>query len=125
MLAYQSLSKAAVAEQRVEATRIAVDAGIRFADNFGDHPQTLAVLTRSAEDLYQIEAYDEAIQVARRVAQNIPPADPALQRIVWGVIADAEFTQQRFDLAENAYSCLLYTSPSPRDKRQSRMPSSA
>ena len=24
-----------------------------------------------------------------------------------------------------AYSCLLYTSPSPRDKRQSRMPSSA
>ena len=27
-------------------------------------------------------------------------------------------------LVEN-YSCLLYTSPSPRDKRQSRMPSSA
>ena len=26
---------------------------------------------------------------------------------------------------ERAYVCLLYTSPSPRDKRQSRMPSSA
>ena len=26
---------------------------------------------------------------------------------------------------ENIYTCLLYTSPSPRDKRQSRMPSSA
>ena len=26
---------------------------------------------------------------------------------------------------ENPGSCLLYTSPSPRDKRQSRMPSSA
>ena len=26
---------------------------------------------------------------------------------------------------EKACSCLLYTSPSPRDKRQSRMPSSA
>ena len=25
----------------------------------------------------------------------------------------------------DAYGCLLYTSPSPRDKRQSRMPSSA
>ena len=25
----------------------------------------------------------------------------------------------------NIYTCLLYTSPSPRDKRQSRMPSSA
>ena len=26
---------------------------------------------------------------------------------------------------ETSYTCLLYTSPSPRDKRQSRMPSSA
>ena len=27
--------------------------------------------------------------------------------------------------ANNYWGCLLYTSPSPRDKRQSRMPSSA
>ena len=34
---------------------------------------------------------------------------------------------QTLTLVENrlGYSCLLYTSPSPRDKRQSRMPSSA
>ena len=31
-----------------------------------------------------------------------------------------------FDSENNVYvTCLLYTSPSPRDKRQSRMPSSA
>ena len=29
------------------------------------------------------------------------------------------------DLLGQIYFCLLYTSPSPRDKRQSRMPSSA
>ena len=29
------------------------------------------------------------------------------------------------DTIENLMACLLYTSPSPRDKRQSRMPSSA
>ena len=29
------------------------------------------------------------------------------------------------DRSPNTYTCLLYTSPSPRDKRQSRMPSSA
>ena len=28
-------------------------------------------------------------------------------------------------IKENIMNCLLYTSPSPRDKRQSRMPSSA
>ena len=28
-------------------------------------------------------------------------------------------------MTDPSYACLLYTSPSPRDKRQSRMPSSA
>ena len=28
-------------------------------------------------------------------------------------------------VTNDIYTCLLYTSPSPRDKRQSRMPSSA
>ena len=34
-------------------------------------------------------------------------------------------SQVIFWLLNRDYSCLLYTSPSPRDKRQSRMPSSA
>ena len=39
---------------------------------------------------------------------------------------DEEIEEHVFnELVEEAYSCLLYTSPSPRDKRQSRMPSSA
>ena len=40
------------------------------------------------------------------------PAEPVRTR--WEVATDEAFT-----------NCLLYTSPSPRDKRQSRMPSSA
>ena len=35
------------------------------------------------------------------------------------------FEVWHYDVATLAYDCLLYTSPSPRDKRQSRMPSSA
>ena len=34
-------------------------------------------------------------------------------------------TKMKVDGDDIAISCLLYTSPSPRDKRQSRMPSSA
>ena len=33
--------------------------------------------------------------------------------------------ERRFDLAEHIKVCLLYTSPSPRDVEESRMPSSA
>ena len=44
----------------------------------------------------------------------------------WDCIYDAlsEF-QDHPNNHEPHYDCLLYTSPSPRDKRQSRMPSSA
>ena len=45
------------------------------------------------------------------------PGDDAVATLARAFIAVAPF----FKL----YSCLLYTSPSPRDKRQSRMPSSA
>ena len=39
------------------------------------------------------------------------------------VITTLHFSPETSD--EQILSCLLYTSPSPRDKRQSRMPSSA
>ena len=35
------------------------------------------------------------------------------------------YFQDQIELSDNLLICLLYTSPSPRDKRQSRMPSSA
>ena len=39
---------------------------------------------------------------------------------------DGSFSNIDFwDFEKDPYTCLLYTSPSPRDKRQSRMPSSA
>ena len=41
-----------------------------------------------------------------------------------GSNAMKEATQENI-LAANAYACLLYTSPSPRDRQKSRMPSSA
>ena len=42
--------------------------------------------------------------------------------VILTIINRAMYTNYRRD---SRYCCLLYTSPSPRDKRQSRMPSSA
>ena len=46
-------------------------------------------------------------------------------KMVWH--ADAELPKSDLVVLPGgfSYGCLLYTSPSPRDKRQSRMPSSA
>ena len=59
--------------------------------------------------------------VARMWGGNVPGLpgyEDAVQMLV-GVAALAMFPYAQL------YNCLLYTSPSPRDKRQSRMPSSA
>ena len=51
--------------------------------------------------------------------------DDILKQITEGLSGDAEQDIAYLNEQATAYSCLLYTSPSPRDKRQSRMPSSA
>ena len=48
---------------------------------------------------------------------------PLEQLLLWGMIA--LLTLVTMGLTTWVANCLLYTSPSPRDKRQSRMPSSA
>ena len=43
----------------------------------------------------------------------------------WGPVDDRVLIDSEDTLVGLYQTCLLYTSPSPRDKRQSRMPSSA
>ena len=53
--------------------------------------------------------------------------DESIDVIILGMHAKADNPEllAAKALSLPVYSCLLYTSPSPRDKRQSRMPSSA
>ena len=61
--------------------------------------------------------------------RKLGEADPVLRALVRNLtirLADANKMNQERWLLLNVYqSCLLYTSPSPRDQRGSRMPSSA
>ena len=73
---------------------------------------------------------------ARRLAQaQFQLADAELSQRLWQDVADRDLDVDRIlnllygcwfqDDPAALRACLLYTSPSPRDKRQSRMPSSA
>ena len=59
---------------------------------------------------------------------EILPNDES-QKLIVNALINANKTNNAIFLALSGYHepqvCLLYTSPSPRDKRQSRMPSSA
>ena len=49
--------------------------------------------------------------------------DTTMQGI--GSVGDLKLTKQQTPVLNGTTTCLLYTSPSPRDQRGSRMPSSA
>ena len=65
-----------------------------------------------------------------RDSSRVASSDPTMWRDICDYNRDAilEMTslyRQKLESLEQLIDCLLYTSPSPRDKRQSRMPSSA
>ena len=91
---------------------------------------TLAVTPQSDNDPADIEnssqaeedalSTDTGIAEDSGIAEDLPvPAEPVAEDP-----ADTG-TVQATDSGSSDSDCLLYTSPSPRDKRQSRMPSSA
>ncbi len=86
--------------------RAGIDNALRFATGFSEHPQALAVLTKSAERLLVLNEYQRAIQVAGMVIDN-PAATTGQQRVCWTVQAHAWFDRQDFLHAEQAYQQVL------------------
>ena len=80
-----------------------VDSSLKFAQAFPAHPESAAVLTRAATDLYTVKDYPRAIAAAEAVLAHQPPADPTKQRVAWTVIGNSNFEQGVFDKAEAAY----------------------
>lgn len=88
-----------------------LDSGLKFADTYPLHPESGAVLTTVAEDLFQQNEFDLAIAVGQAVVAKQPPVDPKLQRTAWIVIAHSQFDLQNFAAAESAYYNLRNFTP--------------
>ena len=95
-------------------------------------PRRLAVSTETVRRLesggasaYGAEIYDETAECKWDYVRGLPDmgvhGSPSTCAVAAG---EAGCTLFMFS-TEQPSCCLLYTSPSPRDKRQSRMPSSA
>ena len=86
--------------------RGSIENALRFAASFPQHPQALAVLTRSAEQLLAISENRRAIQVARQVLDD-KDATREQQRICWTVQAHAYFDIEDYLHSEQAYQQVL------------------
>ncbi len=88
-----------------------LDSGLKFADNFPDHPESGAVLTTVAEDLFEQNQFDLAIAVGEAVVAKQPAVDDKLLRTAWTVIAHSQFDLENFVVAENSYYSLRNFTP--------------
>ena len=97
---------------------------ILLADDQGLVRAALAALLEMQEDfdvVAQVGRGDEVLAAARRESVDVALLDiqmPGLDGLAAAAVLHAELPACRV-------ICLLYTSPSPRDRTRSRMPSSA
>ena len=102
LVSYQKGEEALSGEARQAWHRQGLDAGVKFAQAFPEHPDSPGVLVRAAEDLYGLHELPRAIEVSNLLLARTPPAQPAQQRIAWTVIGQAQFDQGAFEVAETS-----------------------
>ena len=71
------------------------------------------------DQLSTLELLKKMNEEDKKVANALTEVIPNIEKLVEALVTRFDNRGRLF------YICLLYTSPSPRDKRQSRMPSSA
>lgn len=111
LLAYREHEKSLDGQARREWHQAYLDSGLRFADTYPDHPESGAVLTAVAEDLFEQNQFDLAIAVGQAVIAKQPPVEATLARTAWTVVAHSQFDVANFEAAEAAYYSLRAVTP--------------
>ena len=111
ILAYREHEKVLSGVAKDEWHQAYLDSGLRFAETYPEHPESGAVLTTVAEDLFRQNRFGLAIAVGQSVVGKQPPVKPELARTAWTVIAHSQFDLANYMDAESAYYSLRNFTP--------------
>ena len=111
ILAYREHEETLTGAAKSEWHQQYLDSGLRFAETYPEHPESGAVLTTVAEDLFAQGQFDLAVAVGQAVVAKQPPVEPKLARTAWTVIAHSQFDLQNYAEAESAYYSLRNFTP--------------
>ncbi len=111
ILSYREHEKVLTGAEQVAWHQQYLDSGLKFADTYPQHPESGAVLTTIAEDLFAHDQFDLAIAVGQSVVAKQPAVQPQLARTAWTVIAHSQFDLNNFVEAESAYYRLRELTP--------------
>lgn len=100
--------------------RRSIESSRRFAVTYPQHEYAPAVMTKAAEDLFELKQYDEAILVAGQVISIEPAVDQTMRKTAWTVLAHSLFDMNDYVQAESAYLTLRTLTP-PADPSQNEI----
>ncbi len=105
--AYRAWLAVAPERERDVAQQAVIAASTKMAAAFPLHPERNRVLLASAEDLYMLKRYEEAIAISRPLLASADRQESHLTRKALSITADAFFAQNNFAQAERYYSQLM------------------
>ncbi len=111
ILAYREHENVLAGTEKSEWHSQSIDSGLKFADTYPEHPESGAVLTTVAEDLFKQNQFELAIAIGQTVIAKQPAVDARLSRTAWTVIAHSQFDLKNFSAAESAYYSLRKLTP--------------
>ncbi len=103
LVSYQKAEDSLAGTAKSDWHRRSIDASVKFAQSFPEHPDSAGVLTRAAEEIFAARDLPRAISVSESILARQPPVEAPKQRIAWTIIAQAHFDQGEFALAEPAF----------------------
>ena len=115
--AHRQNLEAATGARRVEVRKSTVTSSLRFADTFQEHEQAPVVLGKAADDLYEMEDFNLAIQSAQTLIERYPATDSSLIRSAWAVVAHSSIDLAEYQDAEQAYMNVLALTPADDETR--------
>ena len=111
ILSYREHEKSLTGAEQVAWHQQYLDSGLKFADTYPQHPESGAVQTTIAEDLFAQDQFELAIAVGQAVVAKQPAVQTQLARTAWTVIAHSQFDLNNFVEAESAYYRLRELTP--------------
>jgi tetratricopeptide (TPR) repeat protein len=118
LVAYDRERAALQGEARTAWNLRTIDADIRFAKTFPEHPDSGGVITRAAQDVFALNDPARSIEVAELVLAHRPAVDVARQRIAWTIIGQSNFDLGAFEKAEAAYASARELTPASDPLRE-------
>jgi tetratricopeptide (TPR) repeat protein len=103
LVSYQKGEEGLTGEAKSTWHARAIDANLKFAQTFPEHPESGGVLTRAAEDIFAAHDLPRSIQVSQQLLARNPPPDVAQQRIAWNIIGQSQYDLGAYDQAEAAF----------------------